>query len=33
MLIFRDMMLILLPGFLCDETVWQDQLSALTPIC
>jgi pimeloyl-ACP methyl ester carboxylesterase len=26
-------MLILLPGFLCDETVWQDQLSALTPMC
>ena len=23
-------MLVLLPGFLCDETVWQDQLSTLT---
>jgi pimeloyl-ACP methyl ester carboxylesterase len=31
MLIFRDMVLILLPGFLCDETVWQDQFSALMP--
>lgn len=27
------MTLILLPGFLCDETVWQDQLPRLTPIC
>lgn len=33
MLIFRDMTLVLLPGFLCDETVWQDQLAALTPTC
>ena len=27
------MPLVLLPGFLCDETVWQHQLSALTPTC
>jgi hypothetical protein len=31
MLIFRDIVLILLAGFLCDETVWQDQISPLTP--
>jgi pimeloyl-ACP methyl ester carboxylesterase len=33
MLIFRDMTLVLLPGFLCDETVWRDQLGALAPTC
>jgi pimeloyl-ACP methyl ester carboxylesterase len=31
MLICKEMTPILLPGFLCDETVWQDQISALTP--
>jgi pimeloyl-ACP methyl ester carboxylesterase len=31
MLICKEMTVILLPGFLCDETVWQDQISALTP--